>query len=141
MRLQHHQPIYNPHSTMGNNHRTRTNHLQKVQLRGCDGLLLGQPGHLRVPGNGSGTGTGTGQLGGVAQTGGHAEGLPLRLALGPGQRRPERVVQIAQGYAHYGHVVGGHHGYGYHLADSDTYGCGREFGTGGLMNRMTMYFL
>jgi len=109
----------------------RTNHLQKIQLRGCHWLPLGQTIHVH--------GTGQG-LGGVTQTGRYAEGFPFRSALRPGQRRPERFVQIAQGYAHYGHIVGGHHGYRYHLADSDTYRCGRVFGTraGELMNRMTM---
>lgn len=99
------QPIHQP------NWPNKANHLQKIQLGGCHRLLMGQTIHFH----------GADQFGGLALTGRHTDGLPVRPAFGPGQWRAERIEQVAQGYAHYGHVVSGNHRYRYHLANSNTY--------------------
>lgn len=95
-------------------------HLQKIQLGGCDGLLL----CIRCADEITRAAVSATEAGaGVAQTGGHAVRAPFGTTLGPGQRRAKRIVKITQRYTHYSYVVRCDKRYGYHLSDADAWRC------------------
>lgn len=97
-------------------------HLQKIQLGGCDGLLLCIRCADEIT-RAAVAATATEAGAGVAQTGGHAVRAPFGTTLGPGQRRAKRIVKITQRYTHYSYVVRCDKRYGYHLSDADAWRC------------------